>query len=182
MLEQSHVDKSGWPARKRHFDLTAKNFDPCFSTANPSELHISRHVVDAASAVCSDFKIERTQGSNAVKLKLSGYIKAAKPNSKIGLLLVSKNKGGQPVLISNTPPYVPAGPEWQPFTIEDILPQNELADGPVTLTVGIYPGPWVEICGYSCDRRSADALIKDLKLEMEPAYQLDLTRYRLILL
>jgi hypothetical protein len=77
---------------------------------------------------------------------------------------------------------VPAGPTWQPFTIEDILPQGELADGPITLTIGIYPGPWEEICGYSCDRHSADAVIKDMKLDIAPTYQLDLTKYRLILL
>ena len=170
------------PLSKRHYDITSKNFDPCFSTGNANELHTSRHVVDAAAGVCSDFSIARAPNSNAVKLKLSGFIKATKPGSKVGLLLVSKNKTGQPVLISNTPPYLKADQTWQPFTIEDVLPSGELADGPVTLTVGIYPGPWVEICGYSCDRRSADALIKDLKLDMEPAYQLDLTKYRLILL
>jgi len=173
---------AGWPARARHFDLGSKNFDPCFSTGNASELHISRHVLDAASSVCAEFSIPRTEGSNAVKLKLTGMIRAARAGSKVGLLLASKNKAGQPVLVSKTPPYVPAGPDWQPFTVEDILPQGELAEGPITVTVGIYPGPWEEICGYNCDRRSAEAVIKDMKLDMAPTYQLDLTSYRLLLL
>ncbi|MBS1989142.1 MAG: hypothetical protein JSS83_01420 [Cyanobacteria bacterium SZAS LIN-3] len=171
-----------WPALKRHFDITSKNFDPCFSTGKVEEIHTSRHVVDGAASVCSDFSIPRTPGSNAVRLSLSGFIKASKAKSKVGLLLVSKNKAGQPVLISRTPPYLQADTQWQPFRIDDILPEGELADGPVTLTIGIYPGPWVEICGYSCDRTSADAIIKDLKLDIEPAYQLDLSKFRLILL
>jgi len=171
-----------WPSEAKHFAITSKNFDPCFSTGDPSELHTSRHVVDEATSVCSVFTLGRAPGSNATKLKLTGMIKANKPGSKVGLLLASTNKGGLPVLVSNTPPYLTAGPEWQPFVIEDILPDGELKDGPICLTVAIYPGPWEEICGYSCDKHSADAVLKNLKLDMEPTYQLDLTKYRLLLL
>ncbi|MBU6455411.1 MAG: hypothetical protein KGS72_26810 [Cyanobacteria bacterium REEB67] len=169
-----------WVAAK-HFDVISKDFDPCFSTGVAGELHTSRHVVDAASSVCAEYKIPRSPGSNAVHLKLSGRIKAGRKGSKVGLLLASKNKAGQPVLVSNTPPFLAADPEWKSFTIEDILPDGELAPGPITLTVGIYPGPWEEICGYSCDKHSADAILKDLQLDLTPTYQLDLTKYRLIL-
>ena len=123
----------------------------------------------------------RSPGANAIKLKLSGLVKATRAGSKIGLLLASKNAAGQPVLISNTPPYLAADQTWKPFAIEDILPDSELAPGPISLTIGIYPGPWEEICGYSCDKHSADAILKDLKLDLAPTYQLDLSKYRLIL-
>jgi hypothetical protein len=75
---------ASWPSRGKHFDITIKNFDPCFATGNPDELHTSRHVVDEAGSVCAVFALPRTVGSNAVKLKLTGLIKAAKPGSKVG--------------------------------------------------------------------------------------------------
>ncbi len=179
-LDQAAAAK--WPTLAKHFNITIKNFDPCFATGKPDELHTSRHVLDAAGSVCSVFSIPRTPGSNAVKLRLEGLTRATKAGAKIGLLLAAQNKAGQPVLVSRTPPYVPAGTDWKPFIIEDVLPQGELAPGPITLTVGIYPGPWEEICGYNCDRKSADAIIKDMKLDIAPTYQLDLTDYRLTVL
>lgn len=172
-------DREAQPSRTRpnggfRRPLSSADFDPVFKSAIPgSQLHVSRAVYKAAISVACRLPVpEEVLEAPFVRITVSGSMKAAKGQCMASVVPVLLGGGSSPSLmvLPATPPYLTAGTDWSSFQISDIVPPAAVVGGMKSMTIGIYPGPWEEVCEYRLSRRTGDALFRDLKVEIEPAH------------
>jgi hypothetical protein len=152
--------------------LSPADFDPVFASAIAgSQLHVSRAVYKAAASVtCSVPVPGKVLQAPFVRIKVSGSMRAAGGECMASVVPVLQGGGNAPsfTVLPATPPCLTAGTDWTFFQISDIVPPAEVVGGMKSLTIGIYPGPWEEVCEYRLSRRTGDALFRDLTVEVGP--------------
>lgn len=103
-----------------------------------------------------------------VKVRVTGLVKSASgKQGKAGIVVALLPGRGTPSLtLAATPDFVKAETEWTPFVIEDTVPVELLAPGKRSLYFAVYPGVWLDICGYGTGKNTSDVLVKSIRADV----------------
>ncbi len=161
-------------------ELGKDKFHKLMSQSPDGSLTINKQIAKLIAPMTT-VTFPRPSSDNRLLMRLTGNIKATRPDSRLGILIAATDKYGGPLVLSKNPDYLPVGTDWKDFVISDELPVSSLPPGPASFSIAIYPGPWMDVCGYGCDKKSAEVWLKNLKLEVFSGKQEELDKKHLLI-
>lgn len=165
-------DSSGGLFRPVTVRLTAKDFDPAFSTGNRSgfDLCVNRTTLKGSARNGCEIGIPSAFNHFPyVRVSVTGRMQAAGEHCVASIVPLLRGKDKSACLpLSSVPPCFKAGSSPVPIEIVDDVPTGVLNGGVHSLLVAVYPGYWEETSEYGCLRRCGDALLKDLEVKITP--------------
>jgi hypothetical protein len=167
---QATANKIGDGAILFDADLPLKSFDPVLSLAEAGKaLKIDRYTLQLARSTSMGTALPQSlSNEEQVEISLRGKITSRGRADKAGVFAtLHGSKASTPFMIlSASPPFVKAGPEWRDFSIDDRIFLRDFTAGQdrLMLSVGLFPGRWEQFSQYGIDHNVGSFLVKDLHL------------------
>ncbi len=142
------------------------------SSTGDGTIRSNRFIVEHAAPIAEIQLPEPVSPENRLRVSLTGEVKAVAPGLASAVIT-----NGKFAVLSTNPAAINVDTHWQPFQIEDAMPLVLLRkkEGGYSLTVALYPGPWLDETGYGSNRKSSDATFRNLKLKVSYFKELDLS-------
>jgi hypothetical protein len=169
------VDSGKYSASMSHkdFDLYMQDLDG---------IKMNRQVLKAVQRTGATFPFPEMPNATHLRVLLKGELRSETKNGSAGVVLALLPGATAPsVNLSSVPNAIPASAEWKSFEIEDTVPKSMLAPkAKPSLYVALYPGSWLDVCGYGADRSSPSVHVRNLSFEITGVRQSDLASCRML--
>lgn len=145
-------------------------------------IKMNRQVIKAIQRTGAKFPVPEFKNATHLKVVLKGELKSDTKKGSAGIVVALLPGAVAPSInLSSVPNAVPATSEWKSFEIVDIVPQSMLSpNSKKELYVALYPGSWLDVCGYGADRSSPSVKVRKLSYEVQAVRDLDLASSRML--
>ncbi|MBX9687065.1 MAG: hypothetical protein K2X27_10210 [Candidatus Obscuribacterales bacterium] len=148
--------------------ISRKEFDQMLWDNKSNDcLQINKTVLYAAKTLGAEIALPDLADSTHLKLRLTGELKAVHHEGDVGILPALRGSNGSIQILGKTPRAIPAESNWRKFELDDLIPLSILGSKAEAFDLALYPCPWME-GQYGVSRRAADALFRNLQLELSP--------------
>ncbi|MBY0548907.1 MAG: hypothetical protein K2W95_16670 [Candidatus Obscuribacterales bacterium] len=153
-----------------HFihDFGATDFDLFMQEKSIDGIRSNKHVIKSVQRAGAVVELPPAGVGSHVKVRVTGMIRSAsaKPGKAGIVVALLPGRGTSSLTLAATPDYVKVEPQWTPFVIEDTVPVELLAQGKRSLYFALYPGAWLDICGYGTGKNSSDVQVKNIRADV----------------
>jgi hypothetical protein len=106
--------------------------------------------------------------AKTIEITIRGQIRSLTKAGKGGLLAaIEGNNPSYNMVLPNTPPFLPAAKDWQPFQFTNTINCRSFPHNPEKLTISVFPGRWPQITQYGLDNSSSAIKFKDLEIDLK---------------
>ncbi|MBX9685202.1 MAG: hypothetical protein K2X27_00795 [Candidatus Obscuribacterales bacterium] len=147
--------------------LNPKLFDLYIQDPTINGIRANRINMKAARSMGVTRELPELPNSSILRVKVSGELKGKNKGRAELVIALQPSVQGQALVLNMTPETIPYGPNWNSFQIEDSL-QSKLLDPKAkhSIYLAVYPGRWLDFCGYVADKSCGDAQFRNLKIEI----------------
>lgn len=162
-------------------EISSKSFDLYVQDPTVNGVRINRINMKAARSTGCLTEIPNLSKSSWVRVRVEGDLRG-KSSGKAEVVVALQPARQSPALVLNmAPQQVAYNGEWKHFVIEDLVPTKLLDESKQqSLYLAVYPGPWLDYCGYTADKRCGDAQFRNLKFQLTPQDRPDLAFKRVL--
>ena len=161
------------PISHKAFDLYMQDVDG---------IKMNRRVIKAVQGTGAKFPFPEMKEATHLRITLRGELRSETRKGSAGIVVAVLPGAAAPSInLSSAPNSIPATSEWKSFEIVDTLPQSMLApDAERSLYVALYPGSWLDVCGYGADKSSPSVKLRNLSFEVTGVKQSDFANRRML--
>lgn len=160
--------------------ISPKDFDLYMQDVDG--IKMNRQVIKAVQRTGATFPFPEMPHATHLLVKLRGELKSETKRGSAGIVVALLPGAVAPSInLSSVPNAITASSDWKDFEIVDIVPKSLLApNSKMSLYVALYPGSWLDVCGYGADRSSPSVKVRNLSFEVSGVKQADLANCRMI--
>ena len=150
------------------YDFKPSDFDLYMQDKSVEGIRTNRHVLKSVQRSGAVVELPAAGQGSHVRVRITGMVRSVTaPTGKAGVVVaLLPGRGGASLTLAATPDHINATTIWRPFSIDDTLPVELLGQGKRSLYVGVYPGTWLDICGYGASKQSSDLQLKNIHAEV----------------
>lgn len=161
--------------------LVSKDFDLYVQDPTVDGIRVNRVNMKAARSTGAVAKLPSLPKTGWLKVTVEGDVVGKNDGKAEVVVALQPGKQSPAVVLNMAPQNVPYNKaSWSHFVIQDTMPAKLLAEGEQSIYIAAYPGPWLDFCGYTADKKCGDAQFKNFKYKIEHVDSGDLAGSRLL--
>lgn len=160
--------------------ISPKDFDLYMQDVD--SIKTNRLVIKAVQRTGAYFPLPDLGEVTHLRVVLRGELKSeTRQNGSAGVVVALLPGATSPAVnLAAASDAIPASSEWKPFEIADTMPASLLGTKEKSLYMALYPGPWLDVCGYGADRASPSVKLRNLSFEVTGLRDADLAGCRML--
>lgn len=160
--------------------ISPKDFDLYMQDVD--SIKTNRLVIKAVQRTGAYFPLPDLGDATHLRVTLRGEVKSeTRKNGSAGIVVALLPGATSPAVnLASASDAIPASTEWSPFEIADIMPTSLLGTKEKSLYMSLYPGSWLDVCGYGADRSSPSVKLRNLSFEVTGLRDADLAGCRML--
>ncbi len=163
------------------YEFRPSDFDLFMQDKSIHGIRTNRHVMRAAQRMGGLVSLPPAPTTSHMTVKVTGLLRSQGKNGKAGIVVaILPGRGTSSLTLAATPDYIQADNNWKRFVIEDRIPVELLGQGKRSLYFAVYPGPWLDICGYGPGKKMSDIQLKEIRARISYESYRDLSHDRSI--
>ena len=144
-------------------------------------LRTNRRILKALQRTGVQIPLPEITDGTHLRVVVTGEIKSEKKPGEGGMVVAMVPGAYTPSEnLSTCPNALKANTKWTNFEISDVIPKSLLSTKSKSLYIALYPGNWLDICGYGADRNSHDIRVRNMRFEISGVNRPDFANKRLI--
>ena len=161
--------------------LSSKSFDLYVQDPTVDGVRINRINMKAARSTGCVTELQDLSKSGWLRVRVEGDLRG-KSEGKAEVVVALQPAKQNPALVLNmAPQQIAYNGGWKHFVIEDLVPAKLLAENQKhSLYLAAYPGPWLDFCGYTADKRCGDAQFRNLSFQIRAEERPDFAFKRML--